>query len=162
MYNATDLNLSSFLTLVYLAHQKLILKLRNTETFFNQSDCFWPKNPITNTSCDYCQWIFIFYKSKCLCDNLVNKKEKSNDNQLSPFGLIETVMCQTHWKWPVNQLVLTGQNICERSIFQTFWKANSCTDSLFLELETSNFGYLLIFCFSLTVQSFSKIEKLWY
>ena len=99
MYNATDLNLSSFLTLVYLAHQKLILKPRNTETFFNQSDCFWTKNPITNTSCDYCQWIFIFYKSKCLSDNLLNKKKKKiNDNQLSPFGSIEKVMCQTHWK----------------------------------------------------------------
>ena len=26
-----------------------------------------------------------------------------------------------------------------KGVFQTFWNANSCTDSLFLELETSNF-----------------------
>ena len=31
----------------------------------------------------------------------------------------------------------------QRSIFQTFWKGNSCTDSLFLELDTSDFGCLL-------------------
>ena len=42
----------------------------------------------------------------------------------------------------------------ERSIFQTFWKPNSCTDSLFLKLETSNIGYLLIFWFPFAVQSF--------
>ena len=45
----------------------------------------------------------------------------------------------------------------ERSIFQTFWKIHCCPDFLFLELETSNFGYLLIFWFPLTVESFSKI-----
>jgi hypothetical protein len=33
----------------------------------------------------------------------------------------------------------------ESAIFETFWRPNSCTDSLFLKLETSNFGYLLIF-----------------
>ena len=33
----------------------------------------------------------------------------------------------------------------ERSIFQTFWKDDCVTKSLFFELETSNFGYLLIF-----------------
>ena len=29
----------------------------------------------------------------------------------------------------------------KRSIFQTFWKPDCCTKSLFFELETSNFGY---------------------
>ena len=33
----------------------------------------------------------------------------------------------------------------KRSIFQTFWKLHCVTKSLFFELETSNFGYLLIF-----------------
>ena len=33
----------------------------------------------------------------------------------------------------------------ERSIFQTFWKLHCCAKFLFIELETSNFGYLLIF-----------------
>ena len=37
------------------------------------------------------------------------------------------------------------RNICKRSIFQTFWKLHCCPDFLFNELETSNFGYLLIF-----------------
>ena len=35
----------------------------------------------------------------------------------------------------------------ERSIFQTFWKVHCWSKSLFFELETSNFGYLLIFSF---------------
>ena len=47
----------------------------------------------------------------------------------------------------------------KRAIFQTFWKDDCCPKSLFFELETSNFGYLLIFLFSLTVQSFSKIGQ---
>jgi hypothetical protein len=47
----------------------------------------------------------------------------------------------------------------ERSIFQTFWKDDCCAKLLFFELETSNFGYLLIFKFSLTMQSFRKIEQ---
>ena len=49
-----------------------------------------------------------------------------------------------------------------RDIFQTFWKLHCCTKSLFLELETSNFDYLFIFWFFLTLQSFSKIGQHWY
>ena len=48
------------------------------------------------------------------------------------------------------------------SIFQTFWKVYCCPDFLFLKVETSNFGYLLIFWFPLTVQSFSKIGQHWH
>ena len=40
---------------------------------------------------------------------------------------------------------LTLQQKIKRSIFQTFWRTDSCSDFLFLELETSNFNYLLIF-----------------
>ena len=50
----------------------------------------------------------------------------------------------------------------ERSIFQTFWKPYCCTKSLFFELETSNLGYLLIFWFPLSVQSFSKFGQHWF
>ena len=38
--------------------------------------------------------------------------------------------------------------ICRKviaSIFQTFWKTDCCTIFLFIELETSNFGYSYIF-----------------
>ena len=42
----------------------------------------------------------------------------------------------------------------ERGIFQTFWRPNSCTNSLFLKLQTSNIGYLLIMAFP--VVEFSK------
>ena len=42
----------------------------------------------------------------------------------------------------------------KKEYLQTFWLIHSCTDSLFLELEDSNFGCLLIFWFPLTVQSF--------
>ena len=48
----------------------------------------------------------------------------------------------------------------ERTIFQIFWWAHSCTIFLFLKLETSNFGYFLNFQFPL--QSFSKIGQYWY
>jgi hypothetical protein len=50
----------------------------------------------------------------------------------------------------------------KRSIFQTFWKQDCCARFLFIELETSNFGYLLIFQFCWTVQSLSKIGQSWY
>ena len=50
----------------------------------------------------------------------------------------------------------------QRSIFQTFWKPDCWPDILFLQLETSNFGYLPIFWFPLTVQSFRKIRHHWY
>ena len=35
----------------------------------------------------------------------------------------------------------------QRSMFQTFWKHEGCPDFLFLELETSNFGYILAYFF---------------
>ena len=34
---------------------------------------------------------------------------------------------------------------CKRAIFQTFWRLHCCAKFSFFELETSNFGYLLIF-----------------
>jgi hypothetical protein len=33
----------------------------------------------------------------------------------------------------------------ERAIFQTFWRLHCCTDSLFFEIETSNFGSSYVF-----------------
>ena len=47
----------------------------------------------------------------------------------------------------------------QRSIFQTFWRLHSCAKFLFFELETSNFGYLLICWFCWTVQSLRKIGQ---
>ena len=44
----------------------------------------------------------------------------------------------------------------QRSIFQTFWKPDFGARFLFIELDTSNFGYLLIFWFCWTVQSLRK------
>ena len=35
--------------------------------------------------------------------------------------------------------------MCERSIFQTFWKKHSCAKFLSFELETSNFGSSYVF-----------------
>ena len=51
--------------------------------------------------------------------------------------------------------------ICEfkRSIFQIFWRLHCCVKFLSFELKTSNFGYLLIYLFSLTMQSFRKIGQ---
>ena len=50
----------------------------------------------------------------------------------------------------------------ERSIFQIFWKVHCCTKFLFIELDTSNFGYMFIFQFCWTVESLSKIGESWY
>ena len=55
--------------------------------------------------------------------------------------------------------VIPKRSFLKRSIFQTFWKLHCCAKFLFIELETSNIGYLLIFLFPLTVQSFSKIGQ---
>ena len=56
-------------------------------------------------------------------------------------------------------LVTPLNNESNRSIFQTFWKVHCVTKSLFFELETSNFGCLLIFSFCWAVKSFSKIGQ---
>ena len=47
----------------------------------------------------------------------------------------------------------------KRSIFQIFWRVHCCAKFLSFELEISNFGYLLIFKFSLTMQSFRKMGQ---
>ena len=54
---------------------------------------------------------------------------------------------------------LSGYDQVERSIFQTFWKPHYCAKCLFIELETSNFGYLLIFYFPLTLQLTARLDK---
>ena len=58
----------------------------------------------------------------------------------------------------IENCVVEG-NFFRRSIFQTFWKVYCCTKVLFFELDTSNFGDLLIPLFCLTVQSFRKIGQ---
>ena len=45
----------------------------------------------------------------------------------------------------LQSILLTQGPIHKRSIFQTLWKQDCCARFLFIELETSNFGYLLIF-----------------
>ena len=47
-------------------------------------------------------------------------------------------------KGPLN-LVLNIPLFCQRSIFQIFWKLHCFAKFFLFELETSNFGYLLIF-----------------
>ena len=47
----------------------------------------------------------------------------------------------------------------ERSIFQIFWRLHCCAKFLSFELETSNFGYLLIFSLCWTVPSLRKIGQ---
>ena len=47
----------------------------------------------------------------------------------------------------------------KRSIFQTFWKPDFGAGFLFIELDNSNFGYLLIFLFCWTVQSLRMIGQ---
>ena len=54
------------------------------------------------------------------------------------------------------------QRFCfsERSIFQTFRKRHSCPDSLFNKLETSNFGWLLVFNFAEPCKIWGRLDKL--
>ena len=42
----------------------------------------------------------------------------------------------------------------KRAIFQTFWNKEGCAKFLFFELETSNFGFLL-----LIFSNFAKFQK---
>ena len=52
---------------------------------------------------------------------------------------------KTPWNAPRGFMASTGafdtERPPERAIFQTFWKDDCGTESLVLELETSNFGY---------------------
>ena len=68
------------------------------------------------------------------------------------------------WRRPLTGFVKFRPRIStfKRAIFQTFWKVHCCPDFLFLKLETSNFGYLFIFWFPLTVQSFNRIGQHWF
>ena len=54
---------------------------------------------------------------------------------------------------------MTPSGHLSKEYFPTFWKQYCCAKFLFFELETSNFGYLLIILFSLVVQSFKKIGQ---
>ena len=73
--------------------------------------------------------------------------------------------------YKINKIVLSFSYINPQYFFNLNYKeyfpnlletALLCAKFLFFELETSNFGYLLIFKFPLTVQSFSKIGQHWY
>ena len=56
-------------------------------------------------------------------------------------------------------LRFSQKSIPERAIFQTFWKDDFCTKSLFFELETSNFGYIL--AYFLILFDYAKFRKDW-
>jgi hypothetical protein len=60
------------------------------------------------------------------------------------------------WRFWINEKSMYGH---KRSIFHIFWRLHCCAKFLSFELETSNFGYLLIFWFSLTMQSFRKVRQ---
>ena len=60
------------------------------------------------------------------------------DGLRPPFGAFFCLLCWVRIWW-FNKVLLTT-----RSIFQIFRKTHGCTDFLFFELETSNFGYLLV------------------
>ena len=92
---------------------------------------------------------------------------------ISPFSLDSSrILLMIHQKWTGQEnkskstfllfLIFFCSLSFKRSIFQTFWKLHCVTKSLLFKLETSNFGYLLIFWFCWAVQSFSKIGKHWY
>ena len=49
----------------------------------------------------------------------------------------------------------------ERSIFQTFRKLHCVTKSLFFELETLNFGYLLIFYFAELCKVSARLDNIY-
>ena len=50
-----------------------------------------------------------------------------------------------HFQGDRKKKIEDAAEVAKRAIFQTFWKLHCCAKSLFLELETSNCGYLLIF-----------------
>ena len=61
--------------------------------------------------------------------------EKKRNLKLRPSGFLPDL----------RTVAVLYKGMMERSIFQTFWKQEGCTNFLFLELETSNFGLFFNF-----------------
>ena len=102
-------------------------------------------------------------RTKKLSSNFLNQIKNIILTWCSQFPFIELQEIYRFRIFPVGLVrEADGSGILERAIFQTFWKLHCCAKSLFFELETSNCGYLLIFWFPLTVQSFSKIGQHWF
>ena len=73
---------------------------------------------------------------------------------------LTTIEVELH-QCPSHQSILLSQGpIHERAVFQTFWKPDCSPNSLFFELETSNFGYLPISIFCLKGLSFKPSGNL--
>ena len=111
------------------------------------------KNQVTLVTCILLQifsnCVFWFYKGSKISKYiffLVASSNKKNQwkQKLSSFSVVVFEFWRTRLK---------------RSIFQTLWKPDFGARFLFIELDTSNFGYLLIFWFCWTVQSLRKIGQ---
>ena len=65
--------------------------------------------------------------------------------------------------------MVTGENFAffiyrhfvERSIFQTFWKPDFGARFLFIELDTSNFGSLLVFYFAELCKVWERLDNIY-
>ena len=73
-------------------------------------------------------------------------KDHTSDDQVGLASVnaadVLTAGKMTEGWYSCNNITTT---LIQRSIFQNFRKVHCCPDFLFLELETSNFGCLLIF-----------------
>ena len=82
--------------------------------------------------------------------------------RLCTFSKLKRMKSYTvHFNGYTSPIKTTEMSVYDKGVFSkpSGKHVHSCTISLFLELETSNFGYLLIFSSFFGVQSFSKIGQ---
>ena len=83
---------------------------------------------------------------KKMCSKAITANNLSSPIRVKNFNRIIQKTCYESFTTYTEHIqVITTLEFFERSIFQTFWKVHCCAKFLFIELETSNFGYLLIF-----------------
>ena len=140
-------------------------------SFFYQSICYFL---IVISTCKanipflhlLTKWLSIFeYKIENL--NEITLMAKLYSYLLPRLSRMPRKYGQNFWKW-TNGLIkksLSSNLIFspKRAIFQTFWKTYGFTKSLFFELETSNWGYVIAYFLIIfnNLKSLTKKTNIW-
>ena len=111
---------------------------------YNQKKYFW------NVENQKISWNFVILYSFCF---------KSNGSTTYLISQIFQADGKKVSNWHSLKLMIEFKPRFERSIFQTFWRPDFGARFLFIELDTSNFGYLLISSFCWTLLSLRKIGQ---
>ena len=121
-------------------YQKDISKL--TDLYLHVLFPNWFFEPIDSKGTKW-YWLFIMDVSITLCQQFFIQHSRVTKRSFQEF-------CLTDYCW---------QKVPKNQIWDHFWKMIVAQNLCNFELETSKFGYLLIFLFPLPVQSFSKIGQ---